>query len=150
MQGGSGWDDAVTPGKEKGAGPGARGGDAETPGGDGYHGGDAVGPGGAPGAPGYSPAYGRSPGFSPQGEPMGRDMPEVTAMAIADAISAEIAVHSRQKAVEEARDKLELLMAKVMVALKVVSLAEQAMAEAVASSQAPPGPGSWGFFPPFG
>ena len=90
MQGGSGWDDAVTPGKEKGAGPGARGGDAETPGGDGYHGGDAVGPGGAPGAPGYSPAYGRSPGFSPQGEPMGRDMPEVTAMAIADAIFDEI------------------------------------------------------------
>jgi hypothetical protein len=86
MQGGSGWDDAVTPGKEKGAGPGARGGDAETPGGDGYHGGDAVGGG----APGYSPAYGRSPGFSPQGEPMGRDMPEVTAMAIADAIFDEI------------------------------------------------------------
>ena len=86
MQGGSGWDDAVTPGKEKGAGPGARGGDAETPGGDGYHGGDAVGPGGAPGAPGYVPDVRGCTVL----EPMGRDMPEVTAMAIADAIFDEI------------------------------------------------------------
>lgn len=87
MPGGSGWDgQAVTPGK--GAGPGARGGCAETPGGDGYRGGGGAG-GGAHGGPGAHSPYGRSPGFSPQGRPMGPG-PPITAMAIADAIFDEI------------------------------------------------------------